>query len=466
MLGELNNSYARVVLEGFQSSTSASPDKYYIFYYKPSFTTSGTISIPGAAIPGSPVFGTFEVYLNKTETVEPHLDIFSINHTLVESLQPFFSKTLSQNYTFFDTFTLALPAGPYIAQLNGFNNQHYASALFASPPVSFALTGANVSQGYYVFSAYVGTVPLNNETAVVKVNGQYQTTVQINNGQFLYQLPPGVTALTGNLTFNLQAFNQQFNYNINYTPPSFAINKQYIFFIIAVIIVILEITLVKAPQRDDFYIDVPNMPEPAKTNIKLKFNELLSVFDKQSAYYHWHYMPLTDSEFKFGIANNVKWQNLPVVLTYNNTDAILDSMVTRGYAVSADGFFAPKAWEQQSKHDIEYLVIFRKLRNYLTSHGQQFSDLDASTEADITTVLGGEKVFIIIYSKTSQFMKNIPIRPPIKTYIAFLDSDRLEDFKKELYTSTSVAAEELKMYIASGNVLLLDTDTPGDMGAG
>ena len=75
--------------------------------------------------------------------------------------------------------------------------------------------------------------------------------------------------------------------------------------------------------------------------------------------------------------------------------------------VGADDLYAPKAWIEQSGHDIEYLVTFKKLRLYLVTHAYLFTDMDTSSVADIVATLHNERKYIIIHSKAMKF-SNIP----------------------------------------------------------
>ncbi len=457
----LSSYEGRVVIESSNNHfSSPSGTSYTIVYFTPMYQVNGTIAIPSVLFPGQPVSSTMSVYVPGTQEVEPHIDIFNSNLTLVTSLAPFFTKSVTSNYTFLEVFNPLLGPGSYVAELNGFLGQHYGAAYFTVPGITFSLQGVNFSEGTYQFSAYAATQPVSNTTANISVNGQYKSQVSINQGSFTYSLPIGTSPPTGNLTFSINIGKQSYVYTTFYTAPSITINKQYIEFVIAVIIVILEITLVKAPTRDEFYIDVPSMPEPAKANIKLKSNELLGVFDKLNLYYHWRYMPLSNTEFRFAVSNNLRIANMPVTLTYNNIDVLLDSLTAKDLLVGIDGLYAPKAWIEQSKHDIEYLATFKKMRVYLVSNAHIFTDMDKSDVADIVTTLHNEKAFIVIYSKTSRFINKIPIQPPIKTYLAFLNAEKLEEFKLGLYMSTSGSLEELKMYVSSGNVVLVDADNP------
>ena len=460
-LPSLEGSLARVTLTAQNGNKVA----YYTFYYQPALTLNASISIANEVIPGKTFNSTVTLYTSQTSLfAEPHLDIYNTSLTRITSLPPMYSKQISApSYTVLTAITLSLPPGHYIGELNGASGQTYAYTYFNVPPLNVSLIKSSPSTGNYTFYVTAAGVPVSNLNATVTLNGQYQVNSTITNGALQYQLPSGTTVPSGDLSFNVRVLSTDYPVAIHYAPISVSLNPQYIEFIIALMVVIMEVTLIKAPTRDEFYIDIPTLPTPQRTTVRIKYPELLGVFDKLNIYYRWRYMPLSRQEFRTAVQNNVRSGNISVVMTYNNLDAVLDSLVANGYLVSSDGMYAPTQWIEQSKHDIDYLATFKKLRIYLVSHGHIFTDLDKSDAADIVTTLHNEKAYIVIYSKTSRFMKDIPVQQNVKTYLAFLNGDRLEEFKNNMYTTSSGELEELKMYVSVGSIVLIDSDNPEEI---
>ncbi|MGC9190802.1 MAG: hypothetical protein ACP5FR_02720, partial [Candidatus Micrarchaeia archaeon] len=283
-------------------------------------------------------------------------------------------------------------------------------------------------------------------------------------GTIVYKLPQGISVPYGVTTFKISMLSSQFQYKLNRVAPKVVINKQYIELAIVSIVVLLMVTMVKAPNRDEFYIDIPSLPVQDKVNITVPVRDILALFDKQNISYRWKFMPLSKSEIKAAISANIRYNNMPIGVTYNNVDQIVDQLVSLGYLVSADGLYAPSDWVTKSGHDIEYLATFKKLRLYFVTHAYMFTDLDSSNLADIVTTLHGERVYIVIYSKTSKFIK-IPVYGNQPTYIAFLNSFKLDEFKEDLYSTYTPEAEQLKIYISSGVVHLISADAPEELGA-
>jgi hypothetical protein len=224
----------------------------------------------------------------------------------------------------------------------------------------------------------------------------------------------------------------------------------------------LVVILVKGPNRDEFYIDVPALTEQKKTLITLKANELVNVFDKLNIYFHWVYMPLSRNEFRVGISTNIRHDSTPVNLTSENLDKILNRLVHTNRLAEIDGLYAPVEWITKSGHDMMYLATFKKLRIFMVSNAYLFTDLDASNLADMVATIHNNRTYVVIYSKTSRFIK-VPIYPDSKTNIVFINEERLNDFKDKLYAMHDKESIELKMHIEAGYIRLLDADNPGEI---
>lgn len=458
-LSYLNSLSGQIIITA--TNQNSGKTSYKIVNFKPQLLLNGSVSMPSSIYPGQYFNATMKINVPSAQLVEPHIDIFNSNMSYITSLPPTLTKYVTPpSYSFIKEIQFLLPPGSYIMQLNGLQNQHYATTYFSIGNITIQLTSQDVNASTFNFYFTSGGTPLNNITITTWLNGENPTNGTIVNGNLRYVLPKGVPVPKGNWTFSFSALSTNFAYYTKYTPVAISINPQYVEFIVALMIVILEVTLIKAPVRDEFYVDVPSLPPPVRTNIKVGANELVGVFDKLNIYYHWHFMPLSKSEIRFAISSNIRSNNMPVTLTYSNIEIILNNLVSSGMLISADDLYAPITWLDQSKHDIEYLATFKKLRVYLVSHMHIFSDLGKSDVADIMTTLHNEKAAIVIYSKTSKFVKRLPVQDGMKTYIAFLNSDKLEEFKQNLYSSTSAQDEELKMYLSIGRVVLIDADNP------
>jgi hypothetical protein len=445
--------------------SGTSNNTYQYLFSKPRLYQNGTVVIQNYTLTNQSIPIIFTVYtgLSTPTNITPSITIYTTNLSVVDELPLPYMHNVPSNFTFLNYSRLALPPGrQYIIKLHDFSGTEFGAALFNVSPALLSPINQNLTNGSFVFSVTSQKLPLTNINYSISLNNLYSESGTIKNGFLEYYLPKGTPEVHGNLNFTLNIMGSKSYFTEQYYPVPFGINEQYIEIAAVAVIMLLMIVLVKAPNRDEFYIDVPNLPEEKKIPIKLKPADVVGIFDKLNAQYHWKYMPLSKAEIKSAISTYIKVNNISVALTYNNIDRIIDLLTANKYLITADELYAPSGWADQSKHDVEYLAIFKKLRIYLVTHAYAFTDLDTSQNADIVATLRNDKKYIVIYSKTDKFQK-VPIYTGSKTYIVFLNSYKLEEFKDRLYDSSTMQAEELKMYIGAGYVKLVDADNPDPM---
>ena len=455
-----NRGYARVVVSA--NSTVNSNSAYQYLSFSPKSSLNGTISIVSSIVPNQqiPVVMTIFTHSASPLQIQPHLSVYTLGMDSVTTIPlPFF--TASGNFTFVKYLNFYLAPGRYILELRSFTDSQYAATYLNVSPMAITLESSNFSSGTFIFSVESEGQRLSDISYNISLNKLYTSSGILNNGTLRYSLPSGTPVIYGALNFSIGMLSKRFNTTAYNAPNVITVNKQYVELAIVSIVVILMVVLVRAPNRDEFYIDIPSLPEQKKTDIKLKEKEVLLAFDRLNTHYHWRYMPLSSAELKIAISSNIRYNNMPVNLTYSNVESIINQLVASGSVVGADELYAPKAWIKQSGHDIEYLVTFKKLRLYLVTHAYMFTDMDTSSVADIVATLHNERKYIIIDSKGMKF-SNIPIYAGSKTCIAFMNSDRLEEFKNRLYKSMTRESETLKVYLSSGVISLVDADNPSE----
>jgi hypothetical protein len=458
----LNSGYARVVISA--NSIRGSNTVYRYLYFRPAYWFNGTISVSPFVVAAqqAPVVMTIATHSSTPIFIQPHLSVYTLNMSRIVTI-PLPFATASNNFTFDQYINFSIGPGRYLLVLDSDTDSQYAAACFNISQISITLIRANFSSGAFVFSLFSEGRPLSGTYYNMTLNNLYERNGTVSNGAITYMLPKGTPEIYGNLTFAIDMLSQQFVVNASNIPGVITINKQYVELLIVGIVILLMIELVRAPNKDEFYIDVPSLPEQKKTNIKLRAREVLASFDKLNMHYHWKYMPLSNLELRTAISSDIRYNNMPVSLTYNNVEAILNQLTVGGYVIGAEELYAPKAWTEQSGHDIEYLVTFKKLRLYLVTHSYMFTDIDSSNLADIVaTSLRSERKYITIYSETTRF-KKVPIYEGSKSYLAFMNSEMLEEFKSNLYSSMTRESEILKVNLSTGVVGLLDADDPGEL---
>ncbi|MEM3638905.1 MAG: hypothetical protein QXW90_02770, partial [Candidatus Micrarchaeaceae archaeon] len=195
-----------------------------------------------------------------------------------------------------------------------------------------------------------------------------------------------------------------------------------------------------------------------RVSVSVGKQDFLNVFNKVNYYYHWRYMPLTAEEVKNGIEANLRSGNMPIAVTLQNVLKILNVLSASGDIVSMGNYYAPKSMVEESGHDIEYLAIFRKLRDYFVANAIIFTDLDASQNADMLITKTGVHANIIIYSSISG-MRKFELSKKVKTFIIFFNEDVQASFTDKLYLSYGDDAELMRLGIAYGYIKLLNTDS-------
>ncbi len=415
-------------------------------------------------IPGLPTKLTIMVSLgNHTTNLQSHISIYNDTSNDILNIGLSTKSNIKGNYTFIlPRMYFELPPGNYIAKIKTINNFTYATAAFYIPPLKILFSGINHTLGLLDFTMTMGNTSLSNINYTATLNGKYKQNGTLMGGQLTYILPKGSSLPSGRIVFKFNMLSKTFPFILHNTNNGPISNTQIILLGVVAAVVLALITLIKAPLRDDFYIDVPELPPHKTTNIQLEKESVVSTFNKLNSYYHWKYMPLSVIEVRAAISNYIRHNNMPVNLTLNNVDMLLTQLIGNGDVVSADNLYIPKRWIERTGHDIIYLATFKKLRMFLVTHAILFTDLDTSDEADMVISIHGEKHLIIINSYTSKF-KKIPVKKNTITYLVFLNRMELYDFSEKLRNSMSEEIEEFRIYKSTEYIKLIDADNPNEI---
>jgi hypothetical protein len=350
--------------------------------------------------------------------------------------------------------------GYYILSLRDINNNYYGSTLFylaglnITPLTPYSI---NFQNGTFAFNLTSNHLEVTNATYTVSLNGAYESSGQVSSGVVRYALPKGTVISQGTQNFNFYMFNSNYTYTTKYQQLVLNVPAIYIEFAVAILVVVLLNLLLKPPNRDEYYIDVPDFPPSRREKVKVPKSAVLGVFDKVNYYHRWKYMPLTEDEIKLGIGNNVRVNNMPVSITMQNTDSLLAELTEEKQLDGISDYYAPNAWIEASGHSVEYLVIFRKLRDYCVSHAILFTDIDSSNVADMLVTREGKQMSVFIYTSTSP-MRKITLSRDAKIALVFLNDNAIHNFQAKLYTSFGKEAEVLKLGIEYNYIKLVDSD--------
>ena len=438
--GEVNSSYSLIKLNLANQRTNVSIEIPFRITYAP----QGAVNMPTVFGETQSLPVTAASSVNARGGTSFHIDVKNTTGSLYRSIPLGFIGT--SQFSIVHYYSFAIPSGYYVASLVDINGKVYGSSLFSVANLNITPVSLNFKNGTFSFSMRSNGAPVSNTTYTASINGAYSQTGAVQNGNLTYTLPGGASEGYGSKTFTFSMFGANYTYATSYASAGRGIPPLYIEFGVATVFIIILNLVLKAPTTDDYYIDVPNFPPVKKVKLKVDTGSITGIFDAVNFGYRWKYMPLTAEEVKNGVSTNIRYENVPVAVTLQNITGVLNRLAAQGTLVSSGGYYAPAAWIAQSKHDIEYLAIFRKLRDFCVSNAMLFTDLDAVPNVDMIITRRGTQAHIIIHSPGSQ-MKDIALNSPYKIYITFLTESERLDFLEKLYNSYGEHAELLKIGI-------------------
>ena len=358
--------------------------------------------------------------------------------------------------TLYSYQSFEIPSGYYIARLDDQQNRTYSSALFYVSGVNVTPINLDFRNGTFMFTAYSNGVPITGTAYTASVSGAYSSQGTISGGGITYILPKGVALNHGNGTFEISILGSNYYVPYQYQGAGLNIPPLYIAFAIALIFIIVLNRVLVPTNVEQYFIDVPEIKMNSHERAMESPDAVVAVFDKVNSFYHWRFMPLTPEEIRSGVSNFIKYGNTRISITLRNTYALLNVLVKRGLVESAGEYYAPAIWAEQSGHSIDYLVIYRRLRDYCIANAMMFTEMDTSSKADMIVTSKGTQSYIKIYSSTAK-VKDIEISQKSRSYMVFLDQERRLSFLDKLYRSYGNNAEMLKLAIRYGNIRLVDT---------
>ena len=447
----INNSYSLFTLDLYNSNGS----KRIEIPFNIKYLSGGNVGVQPVVPTSISVPITIGVKNVTTSSLAFHIDIYNQSNEYVSTIPigPFItSSSIIKQYQF------DMAPGYYTLLLRDINGRTYEKALVYVEGFNITPVGLDFSHGNFTFDVQSYGQIVSGIPFSASIDGLYEKNGTINNGVLNYQLPKGSVIGYGTKNFTFDVFGTNYTYSTIYqrqqTIPTF-----YIEFGIAVFVVILLNLVLRAPVKDEYYIDVPNFPPINKIEMKSDVSTVVSIFDTLNLQYRWRYMPLTPEEIKAGISNNMRYNNMPISITLQNTIEVLDKLTVAGHLESAYNYYMPKKWSEISKHDIEYLVAFRRLRDYCIENAMLFTDLDATANGDMIITKNGVQSTVYLYSPRSG-MRDITFKPDSRIFIVFLTQEALQEFQDKLYSSYGQDAELLRMGVSSSMVKLVSMEKP------
>ncbi|VVB77330.1 Uncharacterised protein [uncultured archaeon] len=449
----VNTSYSLVTILASNPGHSAVAERSFGNKY----AWNGIINTPLIVGEGQQALISYEANNMTSPSVQLHIEVYDRNLSSTAQSIRIGTNTVPSRQFGAVTPTFAIPSGYYILALKGFYGYTYAEAYLHIANATINPISTNFKNGSFVFSVSSNGQPVSNATYTINIDGAFENASSVVNGTITYDLPKGTSIQFGTRVFNVRIFNTNYAIRVGNLQTPFNVPPLYIEFAIAIVVVVLLNFILKPPAVDEYYVDVPEFPPSKKEKVPVQEAALLGVFDKINYYYHWRFMPLTVEEIRQGINNNIRINNMPVSVTTQNADVVLSQLKNKGVLAGELNYYAPQAWVNASKHDMEYLVIFRKLRDYCVSHAILFTDLDTDVTADLLMTKEGKQNSVYIYS-TEGKMKTLTLSKDSRIFVFFIDELQKEEFLDRLYASFGEDAEVLKLGIEYNYVMLLDCE--------
>ena len=422
---------------------------------------NGTLSIPGVigenqTVPISiSINASAESSGNQAGTKLFHLDIYNGSHGYEYSLRVGFFNT-SLGIVTYNSFILN--PGNYTAYLRDSNNRVYGSALFSITPFYITYNTLDFANGIFKFKVINNNVTGSNIPYNISINHEYLQSGVIENGTITYTLPQGSVIPYGNETIYFNLFGMGYYMIDHYSKPIVGgISPIYLEFGIAAFFIIVLNLLVKDPNRDEFFIDVPAFPPVDKTVIKVSEDEVINIFNSTNHRFGWNHMPLSADEVKAGINYGIKYDNMPITVTSANASELLYRLSTQGKVENILSYFMPKRWNDESGHDIKYLVIFRRIHDFAVKNAMIFTNVDKAGDCDMLVTNRGMQKRIYFYSETTGTRK-IKTTAGQATFLVFLTSEEKAQFSDKIYNTYSREAERIRTAIESSSLVLIDTE--------
>lgn len=360
---------------------------------------------------------------------------------------------------------LHLDSGEYILSVIDDESRPYASTYLKVVFIQPNFVG-QPKKGLYTFSIDRDSRPYVIREVEVTVdggkNGVYKFTntdtvnIDVTNSTGGDNLPPGKHAFD----FKVGTITKTYNLSIPQSSGGIFTNPFFIGTLILSAIIIGIGVYFSRKDEISFQIDIPDFPPVTKTKIPLTVDTVLSVFEKINQDYKWAYTPLTTYEIKNGF-RGIHYKGNPVYITDYNVEYVLEQLVGKGLVKESMGYYGLKSWIEKSKKSMDYLSMFRKIRDICVNNAVPFTLMGESQDCDSIITAVGQDIYTHIYDHNGDM--NTMVRNSLKsvgkgiTIILFAKAARKAEFEQLLY-STSFAMLTLKLEFDSGSVLLITTE--------
>lgn len=213
-------------------------------------------------------------------------------------------------------------------------------------------------------------------------------------------------------------------------------------------------------EQPTYLLDIPDFPPIAKTKIPIKTNDVISLFESVNDSYKWKCTPLTLAELKNGF-RKIFYQGKPILITDYNMQFVLEELIKKDLVATSLDYYGLKSWEIKTKTPMQYMAIFRKLRDIFVNNAIPFTQLGESENCDTTINIVGQNMYLHIYYKqmdASLLFKNILLNIKLGLNIVVLKGEEEKNVLQNMLSSSNTGAMIAKLEIENGTVHLMSIE--------
>ncbi len=357
-------------------------------------------------------------------------------------------------------YVVDLPAGDYVLKLEDDAGYVYAQSFLHVPSIVLRMTGASWPKGKFTFEVYVDGRNIGKafdlRNIEVSMDKRQKQVLNSTDGKIVY-------LFSGPIAEGEHDFQIRIGEDTQKISRKYIIKREWwdnplyqIMFVVAIIIGVVGL-VIKKPESVFYQLDVPDFPPLSKTKVPVSVEQIKQIFDSVNADYSWQYMPLRHGEIKNGF-RKISYKGRSILISDYNLEKVLTQLMKKDVVRESIGFYGLTDWEKKSQKPLDYLAVFRSLRDVFLKLSVNFTGFGQRKDCD-TLVSGRDRYYVHICTGVDSLDRVFKTLEKGKSILVFKDRESLDQFNLDLYSSDQYLVA-IKMYIRNGKLL---TGTPADI---
>ncbi|PIN82709.1 hypothetical protein COV61_05200, partial [Candidatus Micrarchaeota archaeon CG11_big_fil_rev_8_21_14_0_20_47_5] len=353
----------------------------------------------------------------------------------------------------------SLPPGKYILRVVDSAGKMYSQAIGEIADFQVVSQSADFKKGNFQFGF---TSPIASQINFTSLHASV-------DGKFLQEIPAGSTAnyFVPNLASGPHTF--YFEFEGGYGKSillDYRVQKQFydnpivVFLGIITLVFFVVGTFMRRPERELYYLDVPDFPPISAIKVPVGKASVLSLFDKINKNYSWERMPLSLDELKGGFSS-LRHNGKPIVVGSYNLERVLSKIQgSSGEIKEVFGLWGMRRWEEESGRSLKNLSMFRLIRDVFVNRTVPFLRPKEKDGPDAKIKISKTDYNIYLFEDESSAARALSTLDGAPSIIVFERKKEISDFCDRL-VSTDETAVRLKLEISSERVFLVSLEELG-----